>query len=142
MRKDAGIALMHFGARIDDLFTACCGPKSVWTMGRATLTPGAASIIPGQASLHLQFRDPDEEKLDELQRCAEQLVAQMNDAGSVVVSIEPFSPPIVPAPMDSDFQEHLTQAAKRHAPQAWVSMPSAAVHDAMFLAPEDRVAIW
>ena len=134
LRRDAGIAMMRFGHFVDEAFKAAAGPKSVWTMGRIELSPGAASIIPGAANLHLQFRDPDDAQLDRLQACVEQLIAEANAAGPVSVELEEFSPPIRPAEMDAQFQRHLSEAARLHAPDAWQSMPSAAVHDAMFLA--------
>lgn len=134
LRQDAGIALMSFGHQINEAFKTKAGPKSVWTMGRVEFNPGAASIIPGSSNLHLQFRDPNEAQLDILQTCAEALVAQINKAGGVRVQIEEFSPPTQPADMNPGFQQHLADSARRHAPDDWESMPSAAVHDAMFVA--------
>jgi len=36
--------------------------------------------------------------------------------------------------MDPHFQQHIATAAEQHAPGKWQYMPSAAIHDAMFLA--------
>ncbi|MFK7965919.1 MAG: hydantoinase/carbamoylase family amidase [Burkholderiaceae bacterium] len=134
VRKDAGIALMSFGHHLNEAFQKIASDKSVWTMGRVAFSPGAASIIPGASELHLQFRDPDDAQLDRLQACAEELVRQANEKGPVQVDLEEFSPPTRPANMDAGFQEHLSAAAVEHAPDTWQAMPSAAVHDAMFVA--------
>jgi len=133
LRADAGIALMNFGHLVNESFKKMAGPKSVWTMGRMQLSPGAASIIPGKADLHLQFRDPDNEVLDKLEQEARRLVGQLNDQGPVAINMVEHSPPIIPADMESSFQEEIAAAARTHAPDDWEHMPSAAVHDAMFL---------
>ncbi|MEL6982521.1 MAG: M20/M25/M40 family metallo-hydrolase, partial [Actinomycetota bacterium] len=41
---------------------------------------------------------------------------------------------IDPVAMDPDLAEHLSAAAAAAAPDRWLAMPSAAVHDAMFVA--------
>jgi N-carbamoyl-L-amino-acid hydrolase len=133
LRRDAGLALMQFGHRLHEVFRAEAGPKTVWTMGRLEVHPGAPSIIPGRAQLHLQFRDPDDARLERLQACAQALADEMDRTGPVGVSMRPASPPIRPAAMDEGLRRHLSAAAEAHAPGAWQAMPSAAVHDAMFL---------
>ncbi|MGC1442827.1 MAG: hydantoinase/carbamoylase family amidase [Burkholderiaceae bacterium] len=134
MRKDAGLSMMSFGYQINEALQACCGPKSVWTIGTLSVTPGAPSIIPGFAQCHLQMRDPDDGQLDVLEGAVREVIARMNSTGPVDVSMRAYAPPIRPAPMDSGFQQHLADAAADIAPRDWVSMPSAAVHDAMFMA--------
>lgn len=133
LRRDAGLALMQFGHRLHEAFQAEAGPKTVWTMGRLEVHPGAPSIIPGRAQLHLQFRDPDDTRLEWLQARAQGLVDEMDWTGPVAVSMRPASAPIRPAAMDEGLRQHLSAAAQAHAPGAWQAMPSAAVHDAMFL---------
>ena len=46
-RKDAGVALFDYAVKIRERFQALAGERTVWTIGRATLEPGAPSIIPG-----------------------------------------------------------------------------------------------
>ena len=133
LRADAGIALMSFGNAVNETFKEIAGPKSVWTMGRMQVSPGAASIIPGSAQLHLQFRDPDNATLDTMQEAAFAIVEKHNAAGPVSIEMVEHSPPIIPADMASNFQEEIAAAARTHAPEDWVRMPSAAVHDAMFV---------
>ncbi|MCB1813833.1 MAG: M20/M25/M40 family metallo-hydrolase, partial [Candidatus Competibacteraceae bacterium] len=73
-------------------------------------------------------------RLDAFEQIARQLVAEMNSAGPVTVSIEPAGAPIAPTDMDPVLQEHLARAAAQTVPERWQRMPSAAIHDAMFLA--------
>lgn len=133
-RRDAGAALVAFAARVHEVFAAHAGPRSVWTIGNIRLEPGAASIIPGRAWLTLQYRDADEARMDRFGDLVEDLVRECNARGSVAVSMEQAKDRTAAALMDADLQRYLEAAAERHAPGAWMPMPSAAVHDAQNLA--------
>jgi N-carbamoyl-L-amino-acid hydrolase len=134
MRKDAGMALINFASQINQAFQQLAGPRTVWTIGRVAFHPGAASIIPGQAEMHLQFRDPEQARLEAFTAKTSALVAEANRHGPVGVSLETAATPIQPVDMDPHFQQHIAAAAEQHAPGKWQYMPSAAIHDAMFLA--------
>ena len=69
------------------------------------------------------------------------MVAATNRRQEVEVGLEVFSPPTRPAEMNRAFQRHLARAAEQHAPGQWQSMPSAAVHDAMFVADKMPAAM-
>lgn len=133
LRKDAGVALIDFGYKLRQAFQAVAGPQTVWTIGRVTFSPGAQSIIPGEADMLLQYRDPEEERLDQLEAAIHQLAATANREGPVEVKVVQTRTPIAPTIMDAGLQQHLAQAAERHATGAWVHMPSAAGHDPMVL---------
>jgi N-carbamoyl-L-amino-acid hydrolase len=62
------------------------------------------------------------------------VAADVADSTGVEVGFESTGRAIDPAAMDAGMREHLGRAAERTAPGRWMSMPSAAVHDAMFLA--------
>jgi N-carbamoyl-L-amino-acid hydrolase len=81
----------------------------------------------------LQYRDPEEERLEHLTRTVQSLADAANRTGPVVVTVTPNRVPIQPTRMDSSLQQQLADAAERHAPGAWVRMPSAAGHDPMVL---------
>ena len=129
-RKDAAAALYALANGINEEFPKVAGERSVWTMGRAVLTPGAPSIIPGHGELELQFRDVDPDVLDRFEAVAHRLVAQINKRGGATVVARPSRMRIAPAHMDTGFQEHLSQAAEQYAPGRWTAMPSGAFHDA------------
>ncbi len=42
------------------------GRRSVWTIGRVTVEPGAPSIVPGFAEVAVQFRDQSDEVLQRM----------------------------------------------------------------------------
>jgi N-carbamoyl-L-amino-acid hydrolase len=132
-RRDAGVALIDFAYKLRHAFQAIAGPKTVWTIGRVTLHPGAPSIIPGEAEMILQYRDPEEERLEHFEQTLHNLAAAANRAGPVAVTVTPNRAPIKPTMMDTALQRQIAAAAERHAPGAWVYMPSAAGHDPMIL---------
>jgi beta-ureidopropionase / N-carbamoyl-L-amino-acid hydrolase len=132
-RKDAGVALIDFAYTLRQAFQAIAGPKTVWTIGRVSFSPGAPSIIPGEADMILQYRDPSETLLDRFEQTVNALAATANRAGLVEVTAMSNRTPIKPTIMDAGLQQHIAAAAERHAPGAWVHMPSAAGHDPMVL---------
>ena len=129
-RKDAATALYALAHAINEEFPKVAGARSVWTMGRAVLDPGAPSIVPGRAELELQYRDVDPAVLDKFEAVAHRLVDEINNRGGARVAAQPSRVRIAPAHMDQGFQEHLSKAAEMHTPGNWTAMPSGAFHDA------------
>ena len=133
-RRDAGVALFEFAHRLRIAFEALAGSSTVWTIGNVTLVPGAPSIIPGRAEMLLQFRDPDRARLEAMERCVNEMCAEVTSAGPVAATFERSRPPVKPTLMDEELQRHLAGAAEREVPGRWQHMPSAAGHDPMVLA--------
>ena len=133
-RRDAGVALFEFAHRLKEEFTALAGSTTVWTIGNVTLVPGAPSIIPGRAEMLLQFRDPDEARLEAMERRVNEMCAELGAGGMVEATFERSRPPVKPTVMDEALQRHLAEAAEREVPGRWQRMPSAAGHDPMVLA--------
>src|SRR5690606_13729662 len=109
------------------------GPRTVWTVGRILLDPGAPSIIPGRAEALLQFRDADLALMERMEEELGRLLAEADRQGPCAARLERLSrtPPTL---MDDGFQDALEAAARAQAPDAWMRMPSAAGHDAQILA--------
>ncbi len=129
-RRDAATALYALANAINEEFPKVAGEKSVWTMGRASVHPGAPSIVPGYAELELQYRDKSTDVLDAFDEVVDRLVKEINERGGATVEARPSRVQISPADMDGGFQEHLQKAAEVHAPNKWQSMQSGAFHDA------------
>ena len=133
LRRDAGHALVELAHRVYETFPEHAGERSVWTIGRLTLDPGVQSIVPGRAEMHLQFRDQDVTVLDRLEAQARALVAEAAARGRAEVQLTEFGKRSLPASMDERLRGHIERAAELHAPGDWISMPSAAIHDAQVL---------
>ncbi len=134
IRKDASAALYALANAINEEFPKVAGPRSVWTMGRAVIKPGAASIVPGYAELDLQYRDATTEVLDAFEETVARLIGEINARGGAKVTAEPARERVAPAHMDEGFRKHLAVAAEKHAPGKWTEMPSGAFHDAGVIA--------
>ena len=134
LRRDAGHALVELAHRVYETFPEHAGERSVWTIGRIGLDPGVQSIVPGRAEMHLQFRDEDEVILDRLEEHARALVTESNAGGRAEVRMAEVGKRSIPAMMDERLRRHIERAAEHYAPGDWISMPSAAIHDAQVLA--------
>lgn len=134
-RKDAGVALFDFAVKIRERFQALASERTVWTIGRATLQPGAPSIIPGRAQMLLQFRDADEALLERMEAAVFALAEEATAAGPVRVTPRRARTPVAPTVMDARLQRHIADAADWRVPGRWMHMPSAAGHDPMVIAP-------
>jgi len=133
IRKDAGVALRKLCAAVERRLPEVAGPRSVWTIGRITLSPGAQSIIPGRAEMLLQIRDADPAVLANMEAAVRALVAEANAAGPCPASVDKVFAS-TPKLMDAGFQAALDRAGERHAPGLHQRMPSGAGHDAQILA--------
>ena len=134
IRKDAATALFALAQGINDAFSALAGPRSVWTMGRVEVRPGAASIVPGYAELELQYRDPSMAMLDAFEAEVDRLVKEVRSRDQATVEMSASRERIAPVNMDETLRIHLGSAAQKHAPGQWVEMPSGAYHDAGVIA--------
>ena len=129
IRKDAGAALMRIYNAIFEKFPHAAGPRTVWTVGKITLEPGAPSIVPGYAEMLFQFRDDDEAILDSLNELLGDIISAENENGSCEVSLS-LQGRSFPALMDDKLQNLIEQAAENAAPGQHMRMPSGAGHDA------------
>jgi beta-ureidopropionase / N-carbamoyl-L-amino-acid hydrolase len=133
-RRDAATALYEVAHRINQSFPTLAGKRSVWTMGRVDVQPGAPSIVPGYAELELQYRDRSEDVLDAFAAEAHKIAEDVSAKGGATVTATDSRVKISPAHMDANLQKHLSAAATRHTGEHWQSMPSGAFHDAGVIA--------
>jgi beta-ureidopropionase / N-carbamoyl-L-amino-acid hydrolase len=132
LRRDAGAALVRLAAAIAREFPDACAARTVWTVGRIELQPGAASIIPGAATMIFQMRDTDEAVLDRLEALLMRLVEEEGRGPCRVAATRLRA--TAPAVMDSGLRAALEDACERAAPENWQAMPSGAGHDAQQMA--------
>ncbi len=133
IRKDAGVAMVRLASAIHDAFPALAGPRSVWTIGRMSVEPGAPAIIPGRAEMIVQFRDADRTVLESLEAKLNELVAEAQKRGPCGVELTNLSR-TMPTVMDDKLLDAIEATARAQVPEGWMRMPSAAGHDAQILA--------
>lgn len=132
IRKDAGAAMMRLYNDVMDKFPALAGPRSVWTVGKLSVEPGAPAIIPGKAEMILQFRDADGAILQKFEQALVAIVAVHNRRGPCSVECVNLSR-TMPTVMDERFLDAIEESAEASAPGKHVRMPSGAGHDAQIL---------
>ncbi|MBV8393707.1 MAG: hydantoinase/carbamoylase family amidase [Alphaproteobacteria bacterium] len=132
IRKDAGVAMMKLYNDVMETFPTITGPRSVWTVGKMTLEPGAPAIVPGRAEMVLQFRDADVKVLDRFEAALLEIVAAHDKTGPCKVECVNLSK-TMPMVMDERFLDAIDEAAETHAPGVHVRMPSGAGHDAQVI---------
>ncbi|SJM32270.1 hydantoinase/carbamoylase family amidase [Mesorhizobium delmotii] len=140
IRRDAGVAAATLAMAIARRFPEVAGPRSVWTIGRITLDPGAPNIIPGKAEMLFQFRDSEMPVLERLDAVIRELVEETAIKTGCRAEIEQTETG-KPWHMDPAFQDAIENAAARRAPGAYVRMPSGASHDAQVVARKLRAAM-
>ena len=132
IRKDAGVAMMRLYNDVMDKFPAVSGPRSVWTVGKMVLEPGAPAIVPGRAEMILQFRDADQKILQAFEAKLMEIVADHQKNSPCTVECVNLSR-TQPLLMDERFLEAIEESAAAHAPDKHVRMPSGAGHDAQVI---------
>jgi N-carbamoyl-L-amino-acid hydrolase len=132
MRRDAGVAMMRLFNDIQDRFPRHAAERSVWTVGRMSIEPGAPAIVPGRAEMLFQFRDTDPAVLQRMEAALMEIVAEHQQRGPCAVECVNVSRS-KPVAMADDLQAVLERAAERHAPGRSMRMPSGAGHDAQIL---------
>ncbi len=132
IRKDAGVAMMRLYNEIMEKFPALAGPRSVWTVGKLALEPGAPAIIPGRAEMILQFRDADVAILNRFEKALSEMVEASNSRGPCTAECVNLSR-TMPTVMDGRFLDAVEAAAAAHAPDRHMRMPSGAGHDAQVI---------
>lgn len=132
IRKDAGVAMMRLYNELMEKFPTISGPRSVWTVGKMSIEPGAPAIIPGKAEMILQFRDADVAVLQRFEAALLEIVDAANAKGPCKVECVNLSR-TMPTVMDDRFLDAIEESAASHAPEKHVRMPSGAGHDAQIL---------
>jgi beta-ureidopropionase / N-carbamoyl-L-amino-acid hydrolase len=132
IRKDAGVAMMRLYNEVMETFPKLAGPRSVWTVGRMSVEPGAPAIIPGKAEMILQFRDADVAVLDRFEAALLEIATAHDKKGPCRVACVNLSK-TMPTVMDDRFLDAIEAAAATHAADKHMRMPSGAGHDAQIL---------
>ncbi|NQW51541.1 MAG: hydantoinase/carbamoylase family amidase [Rhodospirillales bacterium] len=132
IRKDAGVAMMRLYNDVMDEFPTVSGPRSVWTVGKMVLEPGAPAIVPGRAEMILQFRDADYKILQAFEAKLMEIVADHQKTSACKVECVNLSR-TQPLVMDERFLEAIEESAATHAADKHVRMPSGAGHDAQVI---------
>ncbi len=129
LRRDAVQALGQYIHELNAVFAPMVTDRTVWTLGRITVEPNAPSIVPGLASVSVQMRDAEIDRLEAMRQAAHDLARRIAEARGLELKAE-AGLALDPAPMDAGLVGALCDAADRVLPGRWKRMPSGALHDA------------
>jgi N-carbamoyl-L-amino-acid hydrolase len=131
LRRDAGAAVLRYGAAFLDLVAQEGGPETVCNVGVVRIEPGAGNIVPARAELIVEYRDLARERLELLDAAVDGLAAPVAEAARVEVEETRIIHQDGVA-MDDRVIAALERGAEAEGAPAR-RMPSGAGHDAMIV---------
>lgn len=132
MRQDAFQGVAEFSGEIERVLEEHGGPQSVATIGRIELMPGAANVIPGEARFSLEFRDVDENRLNEIADAFRLTLSSIARRRKLMFEFRVISD-IQPVSCHKDILLLIEDSAKQFN-LATKQLPSGAAHDTQKLA--------
>lgn len=129
MRKDAGVAAARVVSSLDGMARAMQG--SVATVGTIRFEPNAINVIPSSATFTVDLRNPDEQRLQALEKGLDELLEDAR-AGGFEVGCERLAR-FQPVIFDASLVEMIERAADERQIKCR-RMTSGAGHDAQMIA--------
>jgi len=139
MRRDAFCGLAELSCEIPRLLEENGSARSVATIGRVALSPGAANVVPGLAEFTLEARDTSPEVLTELGNAFRKAISAIARRRGLRFEFDVLSE-IAPVRCDPSVVQTIHQAAAALGVQA-LQMPSGAAHDTQMMAALTRAAM-
>lgn len=139
MRNDALQGLAEFSGQIERVLEENGSARSVATIGRVDLKPGAANVVPGRVDFSFEVRDTDERVLEELYDAFRKALSAIARRRDLMFEFKVLSE-IEPVKCDLGLVKDLEDIAKQlhHDP---LVMASGAAHDTQMMAKIARAAM-
>ncbi len=132
MRKDAFQGLAEASGEIPRILEENGGMRSVATIGRVDLFPGAANVVPGRVEFSLEVRDTDMTTLEVLADAFRRSISAIARRRGLMFEYEVLSE-ITPVKCDPVIMQTIENAAARQGVKS-LRMPSGAAHDTQMMA--------
>lgn len=139
MRKDAFQGLAEFGVALPKLVEEYGGDRSVATIGRASLSPGAANVVPRLAEFSLDIRDSDQTTLNSLVDAIHRYLSDMARERQLTFEYELHSE-ISPVQCDAGICKMIDETASKLGINH-TRMASGAAHDTEIMASIVRTGL-
>jgi N-carbamoyl-L-amino-acid hydrolase len=131
MRSDAFQGAAEFAAVLERILDEHGSPRSVATIGRMELKPGAANVVPGLAQFSLDVRDTDAEVLAALGQACRRTLSSIARRRGLMFEFEVLSE-IAPVKCDPGIIAIIEQAAT-HLGIDSLTLHSGAAHDTQIM---------
>jgi beta-ureidopropionase / N-carbamoyl-L-amino-acid hydrolase len=139
MRRDAFQGLAELSGQIPRILEEDGGTRSVATIGRVELFPGAANVVPGKAEFSLEVRDIDRGTLDRLAAAFRRALSAIARRRDLMFEFEVLSE-LEPVKCDPLVMNAISESA--HALDVTqLQMPSGAAHDTQMMASLTRAGM-
>jgi N-carbamoyl-L-amino-acid hydrolase len=139
MRRDAFQGLAELSGEIPRILEEDGGMRSVATIGRVELFPGAANVVPGKAEFSLEVRDTDPVVLSRLADAFRRALSAIARRRDLMFEFEVLSE-LVPVSCDPIVMAAIVASATELG-VSHMHMPSGAAHDTQMLANLTRASM-
>ena len=139
MRNDAFQALAEFSSQIQRVLDENGSERSVATIGKVDISPGAANVVPGKVVFSLEARDTDPRVLNDLRNAFRRALSAIARRSNVMFEFTVLSE-IEPVKCDIGLIKEMKKVTDNlHIPS--LQMASGAAHDTQFIASITRAAM-
>ena len=139
MRNDAFQALAEFSSQIQRVLDENGSERSVATIGKVEISPGAANVVPGKAVFSLEVRDTEQRILDELRNAFRRSLSAIARRRDVMFEFSVLSE-IQPVKCDVGLIKELKSVTDELKIPS-LQMASGAAHDTQFISSITRAAM-
>jgi N-carbamoyl-L-amino-acid hydrolase len=139
MRNDAFMGLSEFSSEIQRILDENGSARSVATIGRVEIKPGAANVIPGSVNFSLESRDTEQTVLDDLANAFRKALSAIARRRGLMFEFKVLSE-IAPVKSDPGIIKTIEHVAKS-LKIPFLQMASGAAHDTQFMAHITRAGM-
>lgn len=139
LRNDAFMGLSEFSSQIQRILDENGSARSVATIGRVEISPGAANVIPGTVNFSLEARDTDEQILEDISNAFRKALSAIARRRGLMFEFKVLSE-IEPVKCDSGMVKTIENVAKSLR-TPFLQMASGAAHDAQIMAHITRAGM-
>jgi len=139
MRNDAFQGLSEFASQIQRILDENGSERSVATIGRVELSPGAANVVPGRVDFSLEARDTEQRVLNELQGAFRRALSAIARRFNLMFEFKVLSE-LAPVKSSAGLLRDIKSVAEELKVQT-LQMASGAAHDTQMLATITRAAM-
>lgn len=139
MRNDAFMGLSEFATQLQRLLDEYGSARSVATIGRVELLPGAANVVPGKVNFSLEARDTNADTLLQLADAFRRALSAIARSHGLMFEFKILSD-IAPVKSDAGILATIENVAKSlNIP--FLQMPSGSAHDCQIMASITRAGM-
>ena len=139
MRKDAFMGLSEFASQVQRILDENGSSRSVATIGRVSISPGAANVIPGNVEFSLEARDTNPDVLNDIAQAFRKSLSAIARKRDLMFEYKVLSE-IEPVKSDTGIVETIENICKS-LKIPFLQMASGAAHDTQIMATITRAGM-